>query len=43
MTLNKTRERVGSDEVWDKSEKALSDALDSKGLDWSLLPGEGAL
>ena len=34
--------RVGSDEVWDKSEKALSDALDSKGLDWSLLPGEGA-
>ncbi len=34
--------RVGSDEVWDKSEKALSDALDSKGLKWSLLPGEGA-
>ena len=34
--------RVGSDEVWDKSEKALSDALDSKGLEWSLLPGEGA-
>ena len=34
--------RVGSDEVWDKSEKALSDALNSKGLDWSLLPGEGA-
>ena len=34
--------RVGSDDVWDKSEKALSDALDSKGLDWSLLPGEGA-
>ena len=36
------QKRVGSDEVWDKSEKALSDALDSKGLDWSLLPGEGA-
>ena len=34
--------RVGSDDIWDKSEKALSDALDSKGLDWSLLPGEGA-
>ncbi|WP_320664220.1 threonine--tRNA ligase [Prochlorococcus sp. MIT 1223] len=34
--------RVGTDEVWDKSEKALSDALDSKGLEWSLLPGEGA-
>ncbi len=35
-------QRVGSDEIWDKSEKALSDALDSKGLDWELLPGEGA-
>ncbi len=34
--------RVGSDDIWDKSEKALSKALDSKGLDWSLLPGEGA-
>jgi len=34
--------RVGSDDIWDKSEKALSDALNSKGLDWSLLPGEGA-
>ncbi|WP_413390107.1 threonine--tRNA ligase [Prochlorococcus marinus] len=34
--------RVGSDDIWDKSEKALSEALDSKGLEWSLLPGEGA-
>jgi threonyl-tRNA synthetase len=34
--------RVGSDEVWDKAEKALADALDSKGLPWELLPGEGA-
>ncbi len=34
--------RVGSDQIWDKSEKSLSDALDSKGLEWSLLPGEGA-
>tara|TARA_Y100001968_G_C19383264_1_gene731450 strand:+ start:75 stop:1403 length:1329 start_codon:yes stop_codon:yes gene_type:complete len=34
--------RVGSDTIWDKSEKALSDALDSKGIKWSLLPGEGA-
>tara|TARA_B100000965_G_scaffold399896_1_gene420806 strand:+ start:1574 stop:3499 length:1926 start_codon:yes stop_codon:yes gene_type:complete len=34
--------RVGSDSIWDESEKALSDALESKGLDWSLLPGEGA-
>ncbi len=35
-------QRVGSDEVWDKSEKALSDALNAKGLKWDLLPGEGA-
>lgn len=34
--------RVGSDEVWDISEKALADALDSAGLDWQYLPGEGA-
>ena len=34
--------RVGSDEIWDKAEKALSDALDAKGLEWELLPGEGA-
>ncbi len=34
--------RVGSDEIWDKSEKALSKALDDKGISWSILPGEGA-
>jgi len=34
--------RVGSDEVWDKAEKALADALDAKKLDYKLLPGEGA-
>ena len=34
--------RVGSDEVWDKSEKALENVLNSKKLDWELLPGEGA-
>jgi len=35
-------ERVGSDEVWDRSEQALADALDAQGLAWELLPGEGA-
>jgi threonyl-tRNA synthetase len=35
-------ERVGSDEDWDKSEAALAEALDTKGLKWDLLPGEGA-
>ncbi len=34
--------RVGSDESWDKSEKALAEALDAKGLPWEELPGEGA-
>ena len=34
--------RVGSDEVWDKAEKALADALDAKGLAFEYLPGEGA-
>ncbi len=35
-------QRVGSDEIWDKAEKALAEALDSKALPWELLPGEGA-
>ncbi len=35
-------QRVGSDEVWDKAEKALADALDAAGLEWDELPGEGA-
>jgi len=35
-------QRVGADEVWDKAEKALSDALEAKQLDYDLLPGEGA-
>jgi len=35
-------QRVGSDEIWDKAEKALADALDAKGYDWTVKPGEGA-
>jgi len=34
--------RVGSDEDWDKSEKALEVALNNKNMDWELQPGEGA-
>lgn len=34
--------RVGSDEIWDKAEKALETALNNKGLAWDLQPGEGA-
>ena len=35
-------QRVGSDEVWDKAEAALRQALDAKGLEWTLQEGEGA-
>ncbi len=34
--------RVGTEASWDLAEKALADALDSSGLDWEYLPGEGA-
>jgi threonyl-tRNA synthetase len=34
--------RVGDDSAWDRAEKALEVALDNKGLDWKLQPGEGA-
>jgi threonyl-tRNA synthetase len=34
--------RVGSDDLWDKAEKSLEDALVEGGLDWELQPGEGA-
>jgi threonyl-tRNA synthetase len=35
-------QRVGSDEIWDKAEKALELALNNKKLAWELQPGEGA-
>ncbi|NNM69490.1 MAG: threonine--tRNA ligase [Gallionella sp.] len=34
--------RVGSDEIWDKSEDALRAALRVSGMAWEELPGEGA-
>ncbi len=34
--------RIGSDEVWDKAERALADALDKRDLPWQPKPGEGA-
>ncbi len=34
--------RVGSDESWDKAEKALSDSLNACGVEWEELKGEGA-
>jgi threonyl-tRNA synthetase len=34
--------RVGSDEVWDKSEKELAEALKANNIEFEYLPGEGA-
>ncbi len=34
--------RVGSEETWDKAERALQEILDRKQLKWELNPGEGA-
>lgn len=34
--------RIGKDSIWDESEAALEDVLNQKGLEWKLLPGEGA-
>jgi len=34
--------RVGSEEIWDRAEGALRQALNNSGLAWELLPGEGA-
>jgi threonyl-tRNA synthetase len=34
--------RIGSDETWDRAEKALSDALNTAGVPWDELKGEGA-
>ncbi|MCS5558062.1 MAG: threonine--tRNA ligase, partial [Oceanospirillaceae bacterium] len=35
-------ERVGADEVWDRAEAALEEALNAKQLPFDILPGEGA-
>ena len=34
--------RVGSDESWDKAERALAEALNNVGVEWQELKGEGA-
>ena len=34
--------RIGADELWDKAEHALEQALNGKNLPWDLQPGEGA-
>lgn len=35
-------QRIGSDELWDKAEKGLADALDAVGMEYDLCEGDGA-
>jgi threonyl-tRNA synthetase len=35
-------ERIGTDEMWDKAEEKLKNALDAQGLQYELNPGDGA-
>ncbi len=39
---DRPEKRVGSDEIWDKSELALKKAVEASGLDYTYNPGEGA-
>jgi len=36
------QQRIGSDEMWDRAEGALTNALDAQGLQYELNPGDGA-
>ena len=38
---DRPEKRVGNDEVWDKSEAALREAMEATGLEYTLNPGEG--
>ncbi len=40
--LDATRAARGRDELWDRAEEALTNALDSQGLSYELNPGDGA-
>jgi len=39
---DRPEKRVGNDAIWDKSEKALKEAMEITGLKYTLNPGEGA-
>lgn len=42
MLSTRPEKRVGEDAIWDKAEAALESALNASGLEWGVLPGEGA-
>jgi threonyl-tRNA synthetase len=39
---DRPEKRVGSDEIWDRSEEALKTVLETAGVEWTHNPGEGA-
>ena len=39
---DRPRKRIGSDDIWDKSEAALKLAVEATGLEYTVNPGEGA-
>lgn len=39
---DRPEKRAGSDQIWDKSETALKEAIEKAGIEYSLNPGEGA-
>ena len=42
MLSLRPEKRVGTDEMWDRAEAALTSAIESKGLDYEAVAGEGA-
>ncbi|QID17401.1 threonine--tRNA ligase [Nitrogeniibacter mangrovi] len=42
MLSLRPEKRAGTDEIWDKAEEGLREALRSSGVEWEELPGEGA-
>ncbi len=42
MIADRPEQRVGTDEIWDKSEQALLQAVEAAGLSYEMNPGEGA-
>ncbi len=42
VVATRPENRMGSDEIWDQSEKALTQALDQLGLPYEISPGDGA-
>lgn len=42
LLATRPENKVGSDEVWDRAEKAMADALNALGLEFEYAPGEGA-